>query len=92
MTLSPADAMRALPDGLRPLVTRVVEAADERSLPAYLVGGPVRDLLLGERLCQEMRAKTFRLHLKRGRDPEDVRGNLVAGDAQQPIRRSFQSA
>jgi tRNA nucleotidyltransferase (CCA-adding enzyme) len=37
----------ALPAGARTLAAALLEAADRRNLGVYLVGGPVRDLLLG---------------------------------------------
>ncbi|MEN8185460.1 MAG: polya polymerase, partial [Myxococcota bacterium] len=40
----------AIPPAVLPLVRRVLSAADERDLPVYLVGGPVRDHLLGRPL------------------------------------------
>jgi len=43
---TPGEVLRALPGPTRPLVTALLGAADERQLPVYLVGGPVRDLLL----------------------------------------------
>jgi tRNA nucleotidyltransferase (CCA-adding enzyme) len=39
--------LRSLPDPVAELVRRVLEAADEGELGVHLVGGPVRDLLLG---------------------------------------------
>lgn len=43
-------ARRALPAELRPLVERVCRAGDRLGLGVLLVGGPVRDLLLGRPL------------------------------------------
>lgn len=43
----PGELVAALPPPLAELVRRVVEAADARALPVYVVGGPVRDWLLG---------------------------------------------
>ena len=40
-------ARRALPPGLAPAVDRIAEAGDRMGLGVLLVGGPVRDLLLG---------------------------------------------
>src|SRR5262245_37856262 len=45
-----AAALRALPPGLRPLVERLCAAGDRLELGLHLVGGPVRDLLLGRPL------------------------------------------
>jgi len=45
-----ADALAALPDATRARVERLAAAADERGLGLFLVGGPVRDLLLGRPL------------------------------------------
>jgi len=46
-----ADALRrAFPAGTAPLVERVLAQAERRGLRVYLVGGPVRDLLLGQSL------------------------------------------
>ncbi len=45
--LSPAALRRALPAAARGPVARLVAAADRRDAALYLVGGPVRDLLLG---------------------------------------------
>jgi tRNA nucleotidyltransferase (CCA-adding enzyme) len=47
MKLSAADALRGLPEATRPLVDAALEAADRDDAAVYLVGGPVRDLLLG---------------------------------------------
>jgi tRNA nucleotidyltransferase (CCA-adding enzyme) len=47
MKLSAADALRGLPEATRPLVAAALEAADRDDAAVYLVGGPVRDLLLG---------------------------------------------
>jgi tRNA nucleotidyltransferase (CCA-adding enzyme) len=41
------EIMAALPAGARALVAALLEAADRRHIAVYLVGGPVRDLLLG---------------------------------------------
>jgi tRNA nucleotidyltransferase (CCA-adding enzyme) len=45
-----ADVLGALPPALAELAGRVVAAADESGLALYLVGGPVRDWLLGRAL------------------------------------------
>jgi len=45
-----AAALRALPPGLRPLVERLCAAGERLALGVHLVGGPVRDLLLGRPL------------------------------------------
>ena len=45
-----AAALRALPPALRPLVERLCAAGDRLELGVHLVGGPVRDLLLGRPL------------------------------------------
>jgi tRNA nucleotidyltransferase (CCA-adding enzyme) len=42
--------LRALPEPTAALVQRVLEAADAASIGVHLVGGPVRDLLLGRSL------------------------------------------
>jgi tRNA nucleotidyltransferase (CCA-adding enzyme) len=42
-----AETLRALPAPCQPLLQAVLAAADARELRVYLVGGPVRDLLLG---------------------------------------------
>jgi tRNA nucleotidyltransferase (CCA-adding enzyme) len=42
----PAEAIRALPPAAAGLVEAVLEVADARGVGVYLVGGPVRDLLL----------------------------------------------
>lgn len=44
---SPAALRRALPAAARAPVARLLAAADRRGAALYLVGGPVRDLLLG---------------------------------------------
>lgn len=44
---SPGEVLRSLPDPVAALVRRVLDAADARELGVHLVGGPVRDLLLG---------------------------------------------
>ena len=44
---SAADFRRQLPDTLGGIVDGLLEAADARDIRVYLVGGPVRDLLLG---------------------------------------------
>jgi len=41
------DVLRALPGDSRPLVDRVLEVAARRGAAVHLVGGPVRDFLLG---------------------------------------------
>ena len=41
------DVYRALPPRVAPLVEAIAAAADARDERLYLVGGPVRDLLLG---------------------------------------------
>jgi tRNA nucleotidyltransferase (CCA-adding enzyme) len=41
------EVRRALPAGAQRIVDAVLAAAEERNLAVYLVGGPVRDLLLG---------------------------------------------
>lgn len=43
----PSEVLDALPRAARPLVLQVLRAADARDLRVYLVGGPVRDHLLG---------------------------------------------
>jgi tRNA nucleotidyltransferase (CCA-adding enzyme) len=40
-------ALRALPASVRPLVERIAEGGEALGLGVHLVGGPVRDLLLG---------------------------------------------
>lgn len=45
------DVLAALPEETQPLVRRVLGRARERGDRVYLVGGPVRDLLLGRRLA-----------------------------------------
>ncbi len=45
--LSAAEFVRALPKPAADLIATIVAEADKRRLPVYLVGGPVRDLLLG---------------------------------------------
>jgi tRNA nucleotidyltransferase (CCA-adding enzyme) len=45
-----AAALRAVPRGLRPLVERIDAAGERLELGVHLVGGPVRDLLLGRPL------------------------------------------
>ncbi|MBW2362221.1 MAG: CCA tRNA nucleotidyltransferase [Deltaproteobacteria bacterium] len=49
---SPAkvDLLGALPEVSRPLVRRVLRSADEQRMRVYLVGGPVRDWLMGRPL------------------------------------------
>jgi len=44
---SAGGVVRALPEACVPLVERVLEAADRHGAAVYLVGGPVRDFLLG---------------------------------------------
>lgn len=44
------DALAALPEPVRERVASLVRAADTRGLALYLVGGPVRDLVLGRPL------------------------------------------
>ncbi len=46
MKRTAAEALRGLSEASRPLVGRVLEAADAEEAAVYLVGGPVRDLLL----------------------------------------------
>lgn len=41
-----AEVLKHLPDAARALVSDILSAADERKLRVYLVGGPVRDLLM----------------------------------------------
>jgi tRNA nucleotidyltransferase (CCA-adding enzyme) len=45
-----AEVLRALPEPAAPLVEALLAAADARRLRVYLVGGPVRDLLLARPL------------------------------------------
>lgn len=45
-----AVALRALPASARPLVERIAESGEALGLGVHLVGGPVRDLLLGRPL------------------------------------------
>ncbi len=45
-----AEVLRALPEGTADLLRALLSAADARKLPVHLVGGPVRDLLLGRGL------------------------------------------
>ena len=47
MTPSAAEIRRALPAGTKDLVARIVREADAADVAVGLVGGPVRDLLLG---------------------------------------------
>lgn len=47
---SPSEVLRSIPEPAAALVKRVLEAADAGGTPVYLVGGPVRDLLLGRTL------------------------------------------
>ncbi len=42
-----AEVLRAIPEETASLVRSVLKQADARRLAVYLVGGPVRDLLLG---------------------------------------------
>jgi tRNA nucleotidyltransferase (CCA-adding enzyme) len=44
---SPAELLRGLPEGAASLVRGVLGEADSRRLRVYLVGGPVRDWLMG---------------------------------------------
>ncbi len=50
MKPSPELALAALPASVRALVLRVLAAAERGHVPVYLVGGPVRDLLLARPL------------------------------------------
>ena len=45
--IGPDSARRALPDPVQPLVGRLAEAGETLGVGVLLVGGPVRDLLLG---------------------------------------------
>jgi tRNA nucleotidyltransferase (CCA-adding enzyme) len=47
---SPERVLAALPEPARPLVERILREAERRQLGVLLVGGPVRDLLLGRGL------------------------------------------
>ncbi len=47
MTVGSGALSKSLPSGLRPFLRRVIDAARARNAALYLVGGPVRDLLLG---------------------------------------------
>jgi tRNA nucleotidyltransferase (CCA-adding enzyme) len=72
-----ADALRAMPEATATLVRVVVEAADAGGVCLYLVGGPVRDLLLGRPvrdvdLLIEPRADESAEKLARGVAPEDA--------------------
>lgn len=58
---SKSELLRGLPDATAALVRRLLQAADERRLRVYLVGGPVRDWLMHRPLrdvdlCVEPRA------------------------------------
>ena len=43
----PEAVRRAAPEGARPILDALVATAERRELALHLVGGPVRDLLLG---------------------------------------------
>ncbi len=45
--LSIAEVLRAMPPATLPIVEAVVGAAERRGVSVYLVGGPVRDVILG---------------------------------------------
>lgn len=47
---SPAEVLRALPEADADLLRRVLDAAEAKGAFVHLVGGPVRDLLLGRAL------------------------------------------
>lgn len=47
---APSDVRRAIPAGVRPLVADVVRAAEAQGVAIGLVGGPVRDWLLGREI------------------------------------------
>jgi tRNA nucleotidyltransferase (CCA-adding enzyme) len=47
---SVAEVLKCLPPAAADLASAVIAAADERGVGVYLVGGPVRDLLLGRSL------------------------------------------
>ena len=47
MEASPAEALRAIPAPAKTLVDALLEAADREGAALHLVGGPVRDWLLG---------------------------------------------
>ena len=47
---APADLLRTLPEASAALLQRVLRCADARRQRVYVVGGPVRDWLLGRRL------------------------------------------
>jgi tRNA nucleotidyltransferase (CCA-adding enzyme) len=49
--LSLPDVLRALPPATVPIVEAVVAEAERRGVPIYLVGGPVRDVLLGREIA-----------------------------------------
>ena len=47
MTAARAEILRAVPPSARPLALSLLEVADRDAAALYLVGGPVRDWLLG---------------------------------------------
>lgn len=98
---APGEILRAFPEGTRPLVQRVLEESDSRKLCVYLVGGPVRDLLLRRPLRDVdlmMEASTVDAEtLARAGAPEDAEvsvhdrfgtASLVSSDGQVDIATS----
>jgi len=72
--VSRRSALAALPEGLGARVQQILRVAERRRLPIYLVGGPVRDLLLGLRL----RDVDLVVEPRRGRGAAELASDLGA--------------
>lgn len=73
-----SEVLKALPESATPLVVRLLAEADERRMAVYLVGGPVRDWLLGRGvvdvdLLVEGREGAGAAELARAAVPRDVK-------------------
>jgi tRNA nucleotidyltransferase (CCA-adding enzyme) len=72
----PPDALRAIPEAAASLLREVLKQADAQQLGVYLVGGPVRDLLLG----RELRDVDLVVEGRDGSGAADLAGRVATGD------------
>jgi tRNA nucleotidyltransferase (CCA-adding enzyme) len=73
----PAAIARAIPEQAASLLQEVLTEADARRLAVFLVGGPVRDLLLG----REVRDVDIVVEARGAVDAVELAGALAGGDA-----------
>ena len=84
---SPAltDLLRTLPEASVELVRRVLACADTRRQRVYLVGGPVRDWLMGRRL----RDVDLTVELHKGEDATELAHRVSAGKLRVRVHERF---